>query len=30
MLTNLAQVFERTETPAKFASVLNSQAASGQ
>jgi len=30
MLTNLAQVFERTETPQKFASVLNSQAASGQ
>jgi raffinose/stachyose/melibiose transport system substrate-binding protein len=30
MLTNLAQVFERTQTPQKFASVLNSQAASGQ
>jgi raffinose/stachyose/melibiose transport system substrate-binding protein len=29
MLTNLAQVFELTETPQKFESVLNSQAASG-
>jgi len=29
MLTNLAQVFELTETPAKFASVMNSTAASG-
>jgi raffinose/stachyose/melibiose transport system substrate-binding protein len=29
MLTNLAQVFELTETPAKFESLLNSQAASG-
>lgn len=28
MLTNLAQVFEGTETPQKFASVLNAQAAS--
>ena len=27
MLTNLAQVFELSETPAKFESVLNSQAA---
>lgn len=29
MLTNLAQVFELTQTPAKFESLLNSQAASG-
>jgi raffinose/stachyose/melibiose transport system substrate-binding protein len=29
MLTNLAQVFELTETPAKFESVLNAQASSG-
>jgi raffinose/stachyose/melibiose transport system substrate-binding protein len=29
MLTNLAQVFELSETPQKFASVLNSQAAAG-
>jgi raffinose/stachyose/melibiose transport system substrate-binding protein len=29
MLTNLAQVFELTETPAKFESLLNAQAASG-
>jgi raffinose/stachyose/melibiose transport system substrate-binding protein len=29
MLTNLAQVFELTETPQKFESILNSQAASG-
>jgi raffinose/stachyose/melibiose transport system substrate-binding protein len=29
MLTNLAQVFELTETPQKFESVLNGQAASG-
>ena len=29
MLTNLAEVFELTETPAKFASILNTQAASG-
>jgi raffinose/stachyose/melibiose transport system substrate-binding protein len=28
MLTNLAQVFELTETPAKFQSLLNAQAAS--
>jgi raffinose/stachyose/melibiose transport system substrate-binding protein len=29
MLTNLAEVFELTQTPAKFASTLNAQAASG-
>jgi raffinose/stachyose/melibiose transport system substrate-binding protein len=29
MLTNLAQVFELSETPAKFESVLNAQAATG-
>lgn len=29
MLTNLAQVFELSETPAKFESLLNSQAATG-
>jgi raffinose/stachyose/melibiose transport system substrate-binding protein len=29
MLTNLAQVFELTETPAKFESLLNAQAATG-
>jgi raffinose/stachyose/melibiose transport system substrate-binding protein len=29
MLTDLAQVFELTQTPAKFESLLNSQAASG-
>ncbi|MBO0803710.1 MAG: extracellular solute-binding protein [Nocardiopsaceae bacterium] len=29
MLTNLAQVFELSETPAKFESLLNNQAASG-
>ena len=29
MLTNLAQVFELTQTPAKFETLLNSQAASG-
>jgi raffinose/stachyose/melibiose transport system substrate-binding protein len=29
MLTNLAQVFELTQTPAKFESLLNSQAATG-
>ena len=29
MLTNLAQIFELSETPAKFVSTLNSQAASG-
>ncbi len=29
MLANLAQVFELTETPAKFESLLNNQAASG-
>jgi raffinose/stachyose/melibiose transport system substrate-binding protein len=29
MLTNLAQVFELSETPQKFESLLNSQAASG-
>jgi raffinose/stachyose/melibiose transport system substrate-binding protein len=29
MLTNLAQVFELSETPAKFESLLNTQAASG-
>lgn len=29
MLTNLAQVFELSETPAKFESTLNAQAASG-
>ena len=29
MLTNLAEVFELTQTPAKFASTLNTQAASG-
>jgi raffinose/stachyose/melibiose transport system substrate-binding protein len=29
MLTNLAQVFELTQTPAKFESLLNAQAASG-
>jgi raffinose/stachyose/melibiose transport system substrate-binding protein len=29
MLTNLAEVFELTETPATFASTLNAQAASG-
>jgi raffinose/stachyose/melibiose transport system substrate-binding protein len=29
MLTNLAQVFELTETPQKFESILNGQAASG-
>jgi raffinose/stachyose/melibiose transport system substrate-binding protein len=29
MLTNLAEIFELSETPAKFESTLNSQAASG-
>jgi hypothetical protein len=29
MLTNLAQVFELSETPQKFESLLNKQAASG-
>ena len=29
MLTNLAQVFELSETPQKFESLLNNQAASG-
>jgi raffinose/stachyose/melibiose transport system substrate-binding protein len=29
MLTNLAQIFELSETPAKFVSTLDSQAASG-
>jgi raffinose/stachyose/melibiose transport system substrate-binding protein len=29
MLTNLAQVFELSQTPQKFESLLNSQAASG-